>query len=127
MKLRWWRNATEMAEDFARRGPPQSDADFLAECGLPDNPGVVRLALAVRRSVSSYGAVAPEFIRASHLYPDDLAQLSGWDCLDFVGWVLKLEQELAARVDGSWLGSLPIPFSVRDLVWAVLKQEHGVA
>src|SRR5437879_4562457 len=90
-RLRWWRMADEMAADFARLHPPQSDAEFLAECGLAAAPAA---ALAVRRSVASYGMVAADHIRPDHTYPGALEELSGWESLDFVAWIMELEREL---------------------------------
>lgn len=124
MRLRWWRMADEMAADFARQHPPQSDAEFLAECGLPVNASAT--ALAVRRSVASYGMVAAEHIRSGDSYPGTLESLSGWDSLDFLGWVIELERELGgARVELSWFDGLPSPFAVRDLAVAVHARWHA--
>lgn len=116
-RLRWWRMADELAADFDAEHPPQSDAHFLAECGLADAPAA---ALAVRRSVASYGMVAADHIRPGHGYPGALEELSGWESLDFLQWVFELERELGgARVERWWFDGLPSPFTVRDLAWAV--------
>ncbi len=127
MQVRWWRNAEEKASDFALRFPPQSDAVFLDECGLPADAESTSIALAVRRSVASYGAVTADCVRADHSYPGDLELLSGWDSLDFVGWVLELERELQVPVDGDWFRSLTHPFSVRDLARLVHSHLHSAA
>src|SRR5690606_40144572 len=110
--------ADEMAADFARKHPAQSDAEFVAECGLAHNQAA---ALAVRRSVASYGLVAADHIRPDHDYPGALLELSGWDSLDFLAWIIELEREMGpgTRVERSWFHRLPSPFTVRDLAWAV--------
>ena len=120
-RLRWWRMADEMAADFATKYPAQSDAEFLAECGLADAPVA---ALAVRRSVATYGMVAPDHIRSGHGCPGALMELSGWDSLDFLEWVFELERELGpgARVERSWFDGLSSPVTVRDLAWAVHRR-----
>jgi hypothetical protein len=97
----------------------------LAECGLSDNPSAERAALAVRRSVAKFGAIAPEHIYASHCHPGELESLSNWDSLDFIGWVLELELELGVKVQRNWFGSLARRFSVHDLVMAVRNQLAG--
>ncbi len=58
MKWRRWRTPREIAADFAKDRNEQSDQEFLAGCGLPDTREAMRIALAVRRSVASYGMVA---------------------------------------------------------------------
>jgi hypothetical protein len=122
MALRWWRTAEEMAAEFARQFPEHSDAEFLADCGLPNEPDAQRAALAVRRSVAAYGAVPPNNIYASHSYPRELPALSGWDSLDFVGWILELEEELGIPVNEAWFKKLPTEFSVRDLAHTVYAE-----
>jgi hypothetical protein len=122
MTLRWWRTADEMASDFARQFPARSDAEFLADCALPNDPNAERAALAVRRSVAIYGAVPPVHIYANHSYPGELESLSGWDSIDFVGWILELERELGVDVDAKWFEKLPATFSVRDLAQIVYAQ-----
>ena len=122
MRWRWWRTAEEMATNFAKRHPPQSDAEFLKECGLPDDPSAEQVALAVRRSVASYGMVGAAHIRADHRMPGELEELSGWDSLDFVAWVIELERELGdVRIERVSFDRIPTPFSVRDLTRVVYE------
>ena len=108
-----------MAADFARTRSPQADADFLAECQLPDDAEANRVALAVRRSVGKYGMVDPLFIRATDRYPEELIVLSGWDSIDFLTWVMELEDELGEPVRSEWFDGLRDGFSVRDLAHCV--------
>ncbi len=120
MKWRLWRTANEMAADFAANRSPESDANYIADCGLPATPIAQRVALAVRRSVASYGMIDSQFIRASDRYPDQLIDLSGWDSLDFLGWLFELERELDLPVPLDVFEYIRDPFSVADLVQAVL-------
>jgi hypothetical protein len=119
MKLRWWKTADEMAAEFAATREPQSDAEFLSACALP--AGATAAALAVRRSVAKYGMIDPAYIRATDRYPQELMALSGWDSIDFLEWVMTLEDELAERVRSEWFDALPESFFVRDLAECVYR------
>jgi hypothetical protein len=110
-----------MAADFARTRSPQADADFLAECELPDDAEANRSAIAVRRSVAKYGMIDPTFIRATDRYPEELMALSGWDSIDFLGWVIELDDDLGEPVRSEWFDGLPESFSVRDLAHCVYR------
>jgi hypothetical protein len=126
----WWGATKEDALAFCAKRSPQPDEQFLADCGLADDPRAARVALAVRRSVAGYGLVDPLFIRAGDRYPEDLVVLPGWDSLDLMAWFWMFEEELGA-------GRLPVDelmppvepfyshsFSVKDLVtaaWEYLK------
>ena len=59
------------AEASAR--PPQADAEFVAECRMPDVPFAAPFALAVRREVARRARVAPEQVWASDRLPEDWA------------------------------------------------------
>jgi acyl carrier protein len=125
MKLRWWKTADEMAEAFIATRQPQSDEAFVASCNLPPTAYARKVALAVRNSVASYGMVDTQFIRADDSYPKELSLLSGWDSIDFVGWILELERELGMIVpDKTWdpITHFGMQFSVRDLIQAILDQ-----
>jgi len=110
-----------MAGDFARQRAPQSDTEFVVECQLPEDAEATRVALAVRRSVAKYGMIEASFIRAVDRYPDELIGLSGWDSIDFLGWIFELEHELGERVSSKWFDGLPDSFSVRDLARCVYR------
>ena len=121
MKWRWWRTADEMAADFAADRTPETDEQFIAACDLPETPEAVRVALAVRRSVASYGMIAPKFIRATDGYPDELGELSGWDSIDFLAWIFELERELDMPVSREAFNDIRQPFTVKDLVLATYR------
>jgi hypothetical protein len=116
---RWWKTADAKASAFAGTRAPQTDEEFVRDCGLADDAEGAALALAVRRSVASYGAVDSQAIRASDRYPEELAALSNWDSLDLLGWFLELEEVLGREVhSGEAFGDINPRngFSVRDLV-----------
>lgn len=119
MKWRWWRTADEMAADFAADRTPETDEHFIAACNLPDTPEAVRVSLAVRRSVASYGMIDPKFIRATDGYPNELVELSGWDSIDFLAWIFELERELEMPISRKAFRDIRQPFTVKDLVSAV--------
>ena len=121
MKWRWWRAADEMAADFTADRTPEADEPFIAACDLPDTPEAVRVALAVRRSVASYGMIDPKYIRATDGYPDELVELSGWDSIDFLAWIFELERELGMPVSRKAFQDIRQPFTVKDLVLATYR------
>jgi hypothetical protein len=111
-----------MAASFSATRDSEPDDRFLSACGLPEIESAHRIALAVRRSVARYGMVNAEFILATDRYPDELVQLSGWDSLDFLGWVLELERELGQPIqERTAFSQIPPVFSVKDLAWAVFE------
>jgi acyl carrier protein len=121
LKWRWGKTADQMATDFAQSRSPQSDAEFLQECNLPDNAQANHAALAVRRSIASYAMIDSAFIRAADRYPHELTKLSGWDSIDFVEWLLKLEIQLDKPINTEWFADLPQTYCVRDLAARVYQ------
>lgn len=119
MKWRWWRNADEMAAEFAAKRKPLGDEQFVSACRLPSNPLATRVALAVRRSVATYGMIGPEYIYAEDVYPDQLIELSGWDSIDFLSWVLELEKELEVAIPDHIFQDIDLAFSVQELAQRV--------
>ncbi len=125
MKLRWWKTAKERAAEFETTRPPQPDEAFIAECALPPTEHARRVALAVRRSVATYGMCDPQYIRASDRYPEQLGMLSGWDSIDFLGWTLELDKELKLAVPNeAWKSLNGRGFGVRDLIQTILDQSR---
>jgi hypothetical protein len=123
VKLRWWKTAQERAAEFEATRSPQSDEEFLAECALPPTDHARRVALAVRRSVATYGICDPAYIRPHDRYPEQLGMLSGWDSIDFLGWTMELDEELKLVVPNATWTSLKGPgFSVLQLIQAILEQ-----
>jgi acyl carrier protein len=125
MRWRWWRTAAEMAADFTATRESQSDQNFIAACGLPDDGIAWETAIAVRRSVAAYGMVSREYIAISDRYPDELINLSGWDSLDFLAWILELEKELDEPVPPEAYAEIRTPFTVNDLVWAIYRHRDS--
>lgn len=124
MKLRWWKTADEMATAFEEKFPAQWDDVFLSECGLDHSAEAIRVGLAVRRSVAEYGMVSAVHIYADHSLPGELQHISGWDSVDFVSWIILLEEELGEPVDSRWFDQLRIPYTVRDFAQAVYNNRQ---
>ncbi len=76
----------------------QPDDPFIAECGLPSDAEAARIAVAVRRAVADIGSIDPEFIRADDAYPDQLGVLPLWDSMDWIAFLMALEEQLGTRL-----------------------------
>ncbi len=85
-------------EKFRRGRDRVQDDDFIVQCGLPDNPTARRAALAVRRAAASVGLVDSQYIRADDGYPGTLEVLPLWDSMDWLEFLLELEDELGQKV-----------------------------
>jgi acyl carrier protein len=77
-----------------------SDEDFLRECGLAARDDRGEVALAVRRVVAKLGKIDSLMIRPSDRWPDELGMLPFWDSIDFLHFVLSVEDELKCRIVG---------------------------
>lgn len=75
-----------------------SDTDFVTACDLPDDPIAAHVALAVRRDVANVGLVDSQFIRPEDDYPGSLEALPLWDSMDWLEFVLELEEELGIAI-----------------------------
>lgn len=125
MKIRWWRTTTKMAEEFAKTRTPQSDDEFFHGCDLPDDDLARQSALAVRRTTAAYGGIAPEFIRPTDRYPEELTNLTGWDRIDFVDWLAELEELLDESLSHDADQWLALEFSVKELVQTTDRIRRG--
>lgn len=107
---------------FCKGRLPITDHQFLLDCGLHGAPKSSRVALGVRHVVGSLGHVAPEFIRAEDVFPDDLGVLPVWDSMDWLAFLLELEEELSTSIPEETLFQvLDLKrCSVREMVEAVL-------
>jgi hypothetical protein len=74
--------------------PAQADAEFVAECRLPDAPFAAALAVSVRREVARRAGVAPEAVQAADRLPEEWGVLFYFDAIEFV-----MELEEVRRVD----------------------------
>lgn len=84
---------------FCKDRVPQSDEQFICECGLPDDPEAARIGMAIRRAVANVGVVDHRFIRADDSYPDTLGVLPLWDSMDWLQFALEVEKELGDWID----------------------------
>ena len=99
--LRPFKSPRQKAADFQRGRTHQSDAEFLAGCGIPAGTEAASAALSARRVVATLGRIEPEWIHCEDRWPDDLALLTFWDSLDFLEITLRLEKELQYKIRGS--------------------------
>ena len=81
--------------------PAQADAEFVAECRMPEAPFAAAFALAVRHEVARRARVAPEQVWASDRLPEGWGDLSFRD--DSVKFVMELEEEFGVAIP-DWAG-----------------------
>jgi hypothetical protein len=74
------------------------DDDFLKGCEIPDEPLPIAVALAARRVIAELGTVPPETIRPDDSFAHHLVQLPFWDSLDWLGFILDVEQQFKGAV-----------------------------
>ena len=99
----------------------QPDDEFVASCGLATDPEAARVALAVRRAVANVGSVESGYIVAADVYPDQLAMLPLWDSMDWVAFMMELEEQLGTRISDQEAERLfdPYRISVKEMVEGV--------
>src|SRR4051794_25672586 len=95
---RWGTRARYMARPEASVRPPQTDAEFVAECRMPDVPLAAPFALEVRREVARRARVAPELVWASDRLPEDLGDLFNRESLDTAEFVMELEGQFGVTI-----------------------------
>ena len=87
-----------MARPDSNVRPPQTDAEFVAECRMPDVPFAAPFALAIRREVARRARVAPEQVWASDRLPEEWGDLFIRESLDAAEFVMELEQEFGVTI-----------------------------
>src|SRR5262249_54518333 len=78
--------------------PPQTDAEFVAECRMPDVRFAAPFALAVRREVARRARVAPEQVWATDRLPEEWGDLFIRESLDAAEFVMELEGEFGVTI-----------------------------
>ena len=99
--FRWlWRIFCAILEKkvakFCAGRSAQTNDQFLIGCGLPPDSETARIAIAVRRAVANVGTVDPLYIRPDDVYPDQLAVLPLWCSMDWIVYIMELEDQLDA-------------------------------
>jgi acyl carrier protein len=84
----------ERVAQFCAGRSPESDDVFLSDLGPTIDPETQRIGLAVRKAVGRVGSVGAEWIRASDAYPDQLSLLPIWESMDWMIFVMELEEAL---------------------------------
>jgi acyl carrier protein len=78
--------------------PAQAEADFVAECRMPDAPFAAAFALAVRREVARRAGVPPQAVHAADRLPEEWGDLFIRESLDAVEFVMELEEQFGVSV-----------------------------
>jgi hypothetical protein len=78
--------------------PAQADAEFIAECRLPDAPFAAALALSVRREVARRAGVAPEAVHAADRLPEAWGDLFYRKDPDAVEFIMELEEQFGVSI-----------------------------
>jgi acyl carrier protein len=78
--------------------PAQVEAEFIAECRMPDAPFAGPFALAVRREVARRAGVTPGVVHAADRLPEEWGDLFIRESLDAVEFVMELEQQFGVRI-----------------------------
>ena len=99
--------------------PPQTDAEFVAECRMPDVPFAAPFALAIRREVARRARVAPEQVWASDRLPEEWGDLFIRESLDAAEFVMDLEGQFGVTIP-DWAA---VVFSRESVSVAVLAAE----
>src|SRR5205807_9289209 len=76
----------------------QADAEFVAECRLPDAPFAAAFVLAVRREVARRAGVAPGAVHAADRLPEEWGDLFIRKRLDAVEFMMELEEQFGVSV-----------------------------
>src|SRR5947207_2351118 len=94
-----------MTKAEGRVRPPQTDAEFVAECRMPDVLFAAPFALAIRREVARRARVAPGQVWASHRLPEEGGDLFVRESLDAAEFVMQLEEEFGVSIP-DWAGAI---------------------
>ena len=87
-----------MARPDSNVRPLQADAEFAAECRMPDAPFASAFALAVRREVARRAGVPPQAVHAADRLPEEWGDLFIRESLDAAEFVMELEQEFGVTI-----------------------------
>ena len=87
-----------MARPDSTVRPAQADAEFVAECRMPEVPFAAAFALAVRREVARRAGVAPAAVHAADRLPEEWGDLFIRASLDAAEFVMELEQEFGVTI-----------------------------
>ena len=95
--------------------PNQPTDTFILACGREVTPDAIRIAEAIRMSLSHAASFQHSQLRADDTYPGNLEVLPGWDSLDFLEWVMTAEEYLGASIPVDAYDGIGGNFSVADL------------
>ena len=87
-----------MARPDTNVRPAQADAEFVAECRMPDAPFAAAFALAVRREVARRARVVPGAVHAADRLPEEWGDLFIRASLDAAEFVMELEGQFGVSI-----------------------------
>ena len=105
-----------MARPDSNVRPAQTDAEFVAECRMPDAPFAAAFALSVRREVARRAGVAPGAVHAADRLPEEWGDLFFRKSPDAVEFMMELEEQFGVSIpDWAALVFIRESVSVADL------------
>ena len=78
--------------------PAQPDAEFVAECRMPEAPFAAAFALAVRHEVAHRAGVEPGAVHAADRLPEEWGDLFNRESLDAAEFVMELEEQFGVSI-----------------------------
>ena len=87
-----------MARPDSNVRPALADAEFVAECRMPDAPFAAAFALAVREEVARRAGVPPQAVHAADRLPEEWGDLFIRESLDAAEFVMGLEEQFGVSV-----------------------------
>jgi hypothetical protein len=107
----WFRNQRRRSEErklekFCIGRQPQTDSEFIKHCSLPEGTKEAAIALAVRRAVAKTGrfwseGISSDYIVVSDNYPGTLEALPVWESMDWVEFLMQLEDAIPDHLSES--------------------------
>ena len=94
-----------MARPDSNVRPAQADAEFVAECRMPDAPFAAAFALSVRREVARRAGVAPGAVHATDRLPEEWGDLFIRESPDAAEFVMQPEKEFGVSIP-DWAGAI---------------------
>jgi hypothetical protein len=102
---------------------PQSDEDFISQCGFEPGTSQAAVALTVRRVIGECGSIEAAYIHNDDLWPRDLCKLDFWDSIDFLHFVFSVENatQMHLQPDDELQGLFRSGFVVSELIRKVVR------
>lgn len=108
---------SDRLKQFLAGRTPQTDADFVAACGVDAHPCGAQVALGVRKVIAQLGGIESyeTYVRSENRFQHELALLDFWDSLDTVMVVLSLEETLRVKISDDEAAKISNPEERKEL------------